>query len=228
LPAKAAWHLALGLAVLFSCRPPLHATPHHGGATHARLHRNRHADPAQALGAKIVAFAASRQGSQVGSGECFDLVQQALQSAGASGADAFGDITPEGDYVWGTPVRLQDLRPGDVLQFRDYRITRRITTMMQLSDGNVARSQSQAYEERDHHTAIVEAAAGDSVWVLEQNVDPAGRVVQQNRVALASHTEEETHVEDRSLVRTEIEVDGEVRAYRPRKATATQVADANK
>ena len=60
--------------------------------------------------------------------ECFRLVDRALAGAGAKSAADFGTVAPDIDYVWGTPVSLADVRPGDIVQFRDYRFDREVVT----------------------------------------------------------------------------------------------------
>ena len=73
---------------------------------------------------RIVSYARRRRGQRVGDGECFTLVDRALRSAGALSAADHGEVTPDADYIWGTEVNLSDVRPGDVIQFRDYRYDR--------------------------------------------------------------------------------------------------------
>lgn len=121
------------------------------------------------LRAQVVAFARQRVGDRVGSGECFDLADRALRDAGARSAADFGQVTPNGNYQWGTSINLSQLRPGDIIQFRNYRFVRRITR----ADG----SWNEDVQERPHHTAIVDHVdGGGAVTVLEQNV-PEGEAV---------------------------------------------------
>src|SRR5512144_522518 len=116
---------------------------------------------AAALAQKIIAFARGKIGQRFASGECFDLVDQALQNAGAKTASDFGPVTKNADYVWGTAVSLADVQPGDVIQFRDYRYDRTIDTESATDTD---------FQERPHHTAIVETVDGDgALTVLEQN-----------------------------------------------------------
>ena len=68
----------------------------------------------------VVSFALHNLGQPVGDGECFTLADRALRNAGAKSAADYGPVVPDGDYVWGTPVSLSSLRPGDIVQFRDY------------------------------------------------------------------------------------------------------------
>ena len=68
----------------------------------------------------VLAYARQRVGRQVGSGECFDLADEALRNAGASSASEYGPITPTADYVWGRRVSRQEAQPGAIIQFRNY------------------------------------------------------------------------------------------------------------
>jgi len=188
------------------------------------LHRAKRADPSLALGARVLSFARAKQGTQVGDGECTTLVQQALLGAGARTADAFGAVTPDGDYVWGTPVSLANAKPGDILQFRNYRVVRHVLTEQRMVGGEVSPMQSEDFEERDHHSAIVEQNFGGTLSVLEQNVDPDGRVVQRGRVETGSRTYTQTDPATGNQVTTTVEVQGEVRAYRPQKASPAELA----
>src|SRR5690606_12535928 len=76
----------------------------------------------------IVAWARQRRGRRVGDGQCFALADRALRAAGAKSAADYGRITRDADSVWGTAVSLGDLRPGDIIQFRDSVATLAIVT----------------------------------------------------------------------------------------------------
>jgi hypothetical protein len=152
------------------------------------------------LGDRVVRFARDRIGRTVGRGECFDLVDQALRDAGAKGAADFGTVTPNADYVWGTAVGLADVRPGDIIQFRNYRYDRTIET---------ATAKDTDFQERPHHTAIVESVDGEgAVTVLEQNV-PDGSPGQRTQLFFSNTS---MNVGGR---RTTIRIQGRVRFYRP-------------
>lgn len=120
---------------------------------------------------QIVSYARQRLGERVGDGECFTLVDRALRAAGAKSAADYGEVTPDADYVWGSAVNISDLRPGDVIQFRDYHYERTVETSD--SEGTTTTTESQ---DRPHHTAIVEAVDGNAVTVYEQNA-PQGAPV---------------------------------------------------
>jgi len=120
------------------------------------------------LGDQVVSFARNRIGRRVSNGECFSLVDGALGNAGAKSAADFGSVAPDVDYVWGTPVSLSDVQPGDIIQFRDYRYDRTIDTATRTDTD---------FQERPHHTAIVERVDGQgAITVLEQNA-PVGSAV---------------------------------------------------
>ncbi len=152
------------------------------------------------LGDQVVGFARGKVGQSVGSGECFDLADQALRSAGAKSAADFGTVTPNADYVWGSAVSLDDARAGDIIQFRNYRYDRTIET-----DAGTDTD----FQERPHHTAIVEKRDGDgAATVLEQNA-PDGSPGQRNQLFFSSVS---TNSGGR---RTTIRVQGRFRFYRP-------------
>ena len=102
----------------------------------------------------VAQFAASRMGQQVGSGQCWDLIDQALEAAGAvrPGARSFDT------YVFGQEV-YGGYKPGDILQFENVRL-----------------ESPNRYEELPHHTAIVASANGNVLTVYHQNVNGDMRV----------------------------------------------------
>ena len=162
----------------------------------------------------------------MGDGECYSLADQALSQAGAESASYYTDITPDGDYIWGKPVRLASAKPGDILQFRNFRIVRRITTTVFSDEGPVSRMQTEEVEERDHHTAIVTENLGTALAIAEQNVDPLGRVVQRNTIEITTGTTTRINSVDRTRTMTEIFLDGDLRAYRPQHAAPIAIATA--
>jgi hypothetical protein len=129
---------------------------------------------------QIVAYPRSHYGERVGDGECFALADRALRGAGAKSAADFGRITDDGDYVWGTSIALADVRPGDVVQFRDYQYSWRTDH----PDGS-GRDEAGG---RPHHTAIVERVEGNgALTVLEQNA-PRGSSVHRKKLYFSSGT----------------------------------------
>ena len=123
-----------------------------------------------ALGNAVVQFARDHTGQKVGErGECWDLAEQALAHAGAKTSRDFGPVGENTDYIWGTAINLNQLQPGDILQYRDYTI--RVTE----ADG--------AWQEMTftHHTAIVrQVLSNGSISVYEQNFNNIRRVTSQN------------------------------------------------
>lgn len=126
-----------------------------------------------ATNAAVLAFATARMGQRVGAGECWDLAEQALATANAKTSnDIMGwkNVTANADYKWGTPVNKDNLMPGDIIQFRDYKY--------QLDDGS--------YQTRPHHTAIVAFVwYYGTVDIIEQNV-PQGGSVTKNTLYLTA------------------------------------------
>jgi hypothetical protein len=124
---------------------------------------------------RIVAYPRQRQGDRVGDGECFTLADRALRNAGARSAADYDTVTPDADYVWGSTVSLADVRPGDIIQFRDYQYEREVETRSSTSIDTTTET-----EERPHHTAIVErVGANGSITVLEQNGRPGAPVTRK-------------------------------------------------
>jgi hypothetical protein len=163
-----------------------------------------------ALGQQVIVYAEQRIGQQVGNGECTDLAEQALAKSGARNEDSYGVVTPDADYVWGTKVALSDARPGDILQFRNFR-----TRTIVIEAGR----ETWLAGERDHHTAIVEANLGNALVVLEQNVEPLGQVVQRSRVPVASATYSgDADGRPNPWATTSIAVAGTISVYRPQTA----------
>jgi surface antigen len=97
-------------------------------------------------------------------------------------------------------VGLADARPGNIIQFRNYRYDRTIKTDSATDTD---------FQERPHHTAIVETIDGDgAITVLEQNV-PEGSAGQRARLFFSNVN---TNTAGR---RTTVRVQGRVRFYRP-------------
>jgi hypothetical protein len=112
------------------------------------------------LGGKVLQFAQSRMGQQVGRGECWDLANEALRAAGAHQPGQGG----YGTYVYGSAVSLSSLRPGDILQFEGVNF-KHVNPNGSWYTSNFA-----------HHTAIVQGVRGTQIDVLHQNVNGDRRV----------------------------------------------------
>jgi hypothetical protein len=152
-------------------------------------------------------FAKEKLGTQVGSGECYDLAHEALKAAGAASAPDHGVVTKEADYVWGREVPLSEAKPGDVIQFRNYEYKKHV-------DDKETKGWRSESAERKHHTAVVESIDnnGDAV-VIEQNVgkkgDPDLKKGRQTKLPLSSSTVETAEA------KATVTVTGTIKVYRP-------------
>jgi hypothetical protein len=124
---------------------------------------------------KVLAWAHGKLRQQVGRGECWDFVDHALRSAGARSSTTVG---PNDDYVWGKPVRINEVAPGDVLQFRNWIVTTKTEATVHFADGTGYRDTDEVVARRPHHTAIVKHVGGGGILqVYEQHVKPLGNRV---------------------------------------------------
>jgi hypothetical protein len=130
---------------------------------------------------KIVEFARSKVGQQVGDGECTALAAAALRHAGAR-------LRRPAGGSWGEEVAsLRDVRPGDILQFENA-----VFVQQRLLDNGGLLTTTASYA---HHTAIVASVRKRGprpiLVILHQNVSVSGsddadrRVVQQATINLA-------------------------------------------
>ena len=126
---------------------------------------------APTVGSKIVAYCKDNLNKQVGDGECSSLAGHALKEAGAKGRGG-KDSPDKGDYNWGqlallveskdsavnfSQGKVTDIRPGDIIQFRDAKFEHHAAH----------RWSSLSFH---HHTAVVAAADGPTIHILQQNV----------------------------------------------------------
>lgn len=101
--------------------------------------------PSSPLAKDIVRFASSMIGKKVGNGQCWTLAAEALKAAGAE---------PPKGYTFGDEIPLEDLQPGDILQFKTARFEEPgYWAVMGTPD----------------HTAVV-YSIGDRTFMLHQNV----------------------------------------------------------
>ncbi len=173
------------------------------------------------INAQVVAWARQRLGQRVGDGECWTLCEQAIvNSNGVSSRTLTPNFGAQSDYVWGDTAALASLQAGDVLQFRNYRWTKTTRTDEAFSDGSSSFNTQTETQTRPHHSAVVgSAASAGMVEVLEQNVDPGGRIVQANTLCLTTQSPPPTVLAIPGGTRTTTvthAVSGTVRAYRPR------------
>lgn len=96
---------------------------------------------------EVLNYAADNIGRKIGRGECWDLADQALRAAGAE---------PPRGYTFGTPVPLEEIQPGDILQFTSARFDEPgYWTIMGMPN----------------HTAVVHAVGDTRAFILQQNFD---------------------------------------------------------
>jgi|GEM_PF-6486278 len=117
---------------------------------------------------KVVNFAKSRDGNVVGEGNCTNLAEEALAYAGAQDEYAImGDdkVKEDSDYEWGDLVKdVKDIRPGDIIQFRNYVVKTDDVTVYKFPDDRGHFSDKSPWfsigtfdaadRPRPHHTAI--------------------------------------------------------------------------
>jgi len=148
--------------------------PHHARKPHhAPLTTNQ----------KVVIFAQSRLGREVGKGECWDLAEKALKEAGAETStdlSSTGSVGPDDDYVWGDKIDIKDVEPGDIIQFRDYVVTTETQLDIEFSNKLTESISTSSDAERGHHTALANGKLrGDGTLpTFEQHVKPLGEKVQ--------------------------------------------------
>lgn len=112
--------------------------------------------------------------------ECWDFAEMALRKAGAKTSNDLGKVTPDSDYVWGDPVDIGKVIPGDILQMRDYSETTETVIKYTFSDGTCLSRDVTAEMEHPHHTAIVRGIMDPSTGMiptLEQHVGHSGVVL---------------------------------------------------
>ena len=183
---------------------------------------------------KVSEFAKRKIGFKVGTGECTDLAAIPLKEANAKSAADFGKMTPNGNYVWGKEIRVQNVMPGDILQFRNHKIKTTIntveTTSSKYGGSTIKTTESEEELIRPHHTAVVANSSGKGKGVLEiceQNVAPRGsstvlRKVQENtlyiknqKITKKSKPSTIMGVKTEISVTTVIKVSGRIWAYKP-------------
>ncbi len=165
--------------------------------------------------------------------ECYDMVDKMLQDIGAQSVPELmkkwgGDT----DYVWGTPVKLEAVQPGDILQIRNSQVNRVVTTRYKVvRKGETAPQGATVTTEmyRGHHTSVVIAKNPDgSLQVMEQHVmnkqrDMISRTIMENTLPLKTITGDpvtRTTTKDSIKVEETVQTDwvvvsGTIWAYRP-------------
>ena len=161
--------------------------------------------PAQpSMAERIVSFAKRNRGTRVGDGQCFTMVNRALSAADAKTAKDYGAVSPDADYVWGTSVTLTDLKPGDIIQFRDYSFKK-----VDVTEDDSGKTTDELEGDRPHHTAVVQSVDGNgAVTVWEQNAPEGSPVISTQLFFTSGKTTSGTRT-------TRITVKGTFWFYRP-------------
>lgn len=181
---------------------------------------------ADGVNQSVLLWARGKLGQQVGRGQCWDLAHRALRHAGAHTSTTRGK---DDNYVWGDPVALKDVIPGDILQLRDHVMLTKIERTVLFEGGGSFRETEEIPARRPHHTAIVEAVgAAGAFTILEQHVKPGGDKVQRHTLATQKSSGPAVTVfrrvkDDTGKLRmakviekVTIAVTGDVWAYRPK------------
>ena len=124
---------------------------------------------------KIAQFCKDNLNKKVGDGDCYDLAKHALAAAGAKPEFKYKNHPNKGDYVWGEQAvllevkdgkpavtgKLKDIKPGDVIQFRDTKFS-----------GPKASGKGTYSMSFSHHTAVVSEVKGGGavLGILHQNM----------------------------------------------------------
>ncbi|MCV0427140.1 MAG: hypothetical protein K5905_16895 [Roseibium sp.] len=145
---------------------------------------------------RLIAFATERLGRQEGNGQCWTLVD--------NGFENLGFHKPAATYNWGRTIdQLSGARPGDVFQFRNFRVT----TRTENDDGWQEETQSRG---DPRHTAILQSIDADGVATfLEANVNGSFSV-QRNTFRVRT-----ADTEDGNGGRTTVRISGTFTIYRP-------------
>jgi hypothetical protein len=183
------------------------------------------------LNQKVVVWARGKLGQKIGRGECWDLGEGALKQAGAATSNDLGPVEADTNYVWGDPVDLSKIEPGDVLQIRDHLVTTNTTIEYVFQDGSTVTERDEHTAKRGHHTAIANGTldANGGLRTLEQHVKPRGDIVQNMYLytrdvpavvtkSIGQHAHPRTkHVERVSVTKTvTITVKGTIWPYHPK------------
>ena len=174
------------------------------------------------INAQVLAFA-QRQSGRYRDGECWTLVEDSIvRSGGVSSRTQTPRFGTQSDYIWGTLVTLGALRPGDVLQFRNYSWRTVTNTRITQSNGDWDTSSSTETRGRSHHSAIVvQVLNSGGVNVIEQNIPAGSGAVQTVALLFSAGPPRTTRTTDAltgAVVETTVTdtVTNPPRAYRPK------------
>jgi hypothetical protein len=170
---------------------------------------------------------AQRQINRYKNGECWTLVEDAIVGAGAKSSIG---LTPKFgknvSYIWGTPVNIVSLRPGDVLQFQSY--VWRKTTRIDVSSAEGSKFSEDFFDQvrgKAHHSAlVVRVVSAGIVEVIEQNIPPVTGKVQTVELILIPPAptmdtqftrDSEGKVIATTITKVTHEVSGDINCFRP-------------
>jgi hypothetical protein len=145
----------------------------------------------QTIQQKVYTYVSGRQDQTVGDGECWTLAETALKDVGAKTSNNLmgaQNVSNDVDYVWGTPINLHEVVPGDILQFSAYSTVKTTTVTVlypatlpggaTVEPNPVEESEDSEDASANHHTAIVASKfANNTVTVLHQNFNDVKRVM---------------------------------------------------
>jgi hypothetical protein len=114
-------------------------------------------DSITTLNEAIISWVSMQVNKKVGTGECWELVRQALDHSGAKW---------DGRYRFGRPLEMNDcVMPGDIIQFE------KVKTKRMLNNSEIR-------EYLPHHTAIVyQVISADEIKLIHQNTGYSGKKV---------------------------------------------------
>ena len=120
-------------------------------------HFKAQCDSVATLNKSIITWASTQVNKKVGTGQCWDLAQQALNMSGAKW---------DGLYGFGKPLKKGEcLMPGDIVQLEKVKTNR-------LVNG------SEFKEDFPHHTAIIySVTSSDQIQLIHQNTGYNGKKV---------------------------------------------------
>ncbi len=131
---------------------------------------------------KILQFAQSKIGMQVGSGECGDLGTEAVKTAGAKPPtyDARSD-----EWSWGTQVKdPRDAQPGDIIQFHNAHFD-----FYKQRDEGAKHITQHTTQISPQHTSIISQNLGNGKFlILDQHVD-GRKTVKERELDLTAQTQ---------------------------------------
>lgn len=183
------------------------------------------------LNLKVIEFVKGKRGHKVGAGECWDLAEEALKAAGAKTSRDYGVITANANYKWGNEIGKNELKAGDIAQFRNYKIEVITKTHVRIdkkyADGSTEWSENEDTNTQTnsfpHHTAVVGSAlntADNTVSLYHQNVEnvklvKTGTLILKDSETVTTNKETLPNGTKTTTTTVTIKVSGKIWFYRP-------------